>query len=304
MSNWLIETYHALTRGGRSTFRLSMRCREYGVNHFLRRVMGFDARIKPNKEKMEETVRFLQENRGRIRKMLSYLADEESRVVWETVMECRKQGKLVPERCYSDRNQYFAPDIISLRDDEVFIDCGAFIGDTLQHLLNASKKQGISIKRMIAFEPDQRNLESLMNHFGKDSRVSIIPMGLSDSKGILQFSPAGPAGMVMKSANADLSGTIEIPVTTLDMQEECAEATFIKMDIEGSELAALRGAHETIRRNHPKLAICIYHSLEDMVGIIEYIHENFPEYNLYVRHHAITDQETVMYAVCPEDNVR
>ena len=60
---------------------------------------------------------------------------------------------------------------------------------------------------------------------------------------------------------------------------------------------ALSGSIKTIRRNKPKLAICLYHSLEDMVRIIEFVHETVPEYKLYVRHHTGDEEETVLYAV-------
>lgn len=69
------------------------------------------------------------------------------------------------------------------------------------------------------------------------------------------------------------------------------------MDIEGSELPALEGAKQTILRNKPKLAISIYHSDEDMLRIVEYIHELVPEYKLYIRAHTMGIAETVLYAV-------
>lgn len=69
------------------------------------------------------------------------------------------------------------------------------------------------------------------------------------------------------------------------------------MDIEGAEMDALFVAQETIWRNHPKLAICIYHSDEDMIQIIEYVHSLVPEYKLFVRHHTRGRCETVLYAV-------
>ena len=83
----------------------------------------------------------------------------------------------------------------------------------------------------------------------------------------------------------------------MDAVPECQNATWIKMDIEGAELNALRGAKGIIRRNHPKLTICIYHSDEDMIRIAEYIHELVPEYKLYVRNHTGRQTEIVLYAV-------
>jgi len=73
-------------------------------------------------------------------------------------------------------------------------------------------------------------------------------------------------------------------------------ATFIKMDIEGAELNALKGAKKTIIANTPKLAISIYHQLNDLWEIPIYIKQLVPEYKLYVRHHSKTIAETVLYA--------
>ena len=75
------------------------------------------------------------------------------------------------------------------------------------------------------------------------------------------------------------------------------DATFIKMDIEGAELEALRGAQNIIKSNKPKLAICIYHSDQDMIDIIEYIHKLQPDYKIYLRHHSLYEAETVIYCI-------
>ena len=75
------------------------------------------------------------------------------------------------------------------------------------------------------------------------------------------------------------------------------KVTFLKMDIEGSELAALRGAERIIREQRPKLAICVYHKPEDMWEIPGFILNCHPDYKLYLRHYSISYTETVLYAV-------
>ena len=73
------------------------------------------------------------------------------------------------------------------------------------------------------------------------------------------------------------------------------KVTFIKMDIEGAELNALKGAEKTIIRNKPKLAICIYHKPEDMWQIPRYIDSLVPEYKFYIRHFGMRYAGTILY---------
>ena len=71
----------------------------------------------------------------------------------------------------------------------------------------------------------------------------------------------------------------------------------IKMDIEGAEKRALRGAVEIIRRDKPMLAICVYHKNDDLLEIPKLIKEIVPDYKFYLRHHNVAGTETVLYAI-------
>jgi hypothetical protein len=82
-----------------------------------------------------------------------------------------------------------------------------------------------------------------------------------------------------------------------DFLDELPKVTFLKMDVEGAELAALRGAVSLLARDMPRLAICIYHSRKDMVEIPEWVREHFPQYKLYIRHHNRNASETVLYGI-------
>lgn len=75
------------------------------------------------------------------------------------------------------------------------------------------------------------------------------------------------------------------------------QVTFIKLDVEGSEMAALEGASESIRRWKPKLAVSVYHKPEDLWTLASYIIELNPNYNLYLRHYTTCNYETVLYAI-------
>lgn len=93
------------------------------------------------------------------------------------------------------------------------------------------------------------------------------------------------------------TGTVSIDARKLDDVLQGKKVTFIKMDIEGAELAALRGAEKIIREQRPRLAICVYHKPEDIWEIPSLILSCNPDYRLYLRHYSITETETVLYAI-------
>jgi hypothetical protein len=78
--------------------------------------------------------------------------------------------------------------------------------------------------------------------------------------------------------------SIQVPVTTIDSATN-REATFIKLEIEGSELQALTGAKESIARNRPKMAISIYHKPEDLETLLDFVLETGQNYQLGFRQH-------------------
>lgn len=85
-----------------------------------------------------------------------------------------------------------------------------------------------------------------------------------------------------------------------EIASELGEVSFIKMDIEGAELEALEGAKQTITNYHPTIAVCMYHTNEQMLNLIEFFQREYPFYKLYVRHYARAWTETVLYAVKKE----
>lgn len=155
---------------------------------------------------------------------------------------------------------------------------------------NFNKKAHGKYKKIIAFEPDTYNYECLSRL--KQQNVIKKNIGLWDENRELSFTNGGGCGSKIFGESTD-----SIKVMRLDDVEECRDATYIKMDIEGAERRALKGAENIIKQNHPKLAICLYHSDEDMICIPEYIHKLEPRYQIYVRHHSRYAVETVLYAV-------
>ena len=190
------------------------------------------------------------------------------------------------EISYND--QYFGPAFMSY-GEEVFVDVGSC---NLRSAIALREHCG-QIKKVYALEPDPENFRTCQRNREKYHfhQVELLPFGAWSENTTLYFE-AKSSGTSCVSTK----GEIRVPVKRIDdIVEE--GVTFIKMDIEGAELEALKGAQNTIRRDRPKLAICIYHKPEDMTQIPLYIKSLVPEYKFYVRHHSNCPGETVLYAV-------
>jgi FkbM family methyltransferase len=245
---------------------------------------------------------FLADNPERIGRVAGMLADDKSRETYLGIVKFRQTGfKKDFPLSYWEKKQYFVSEL-GLGKDEVFVDCGAFTGDTI----DAFVKHCGGYKAIIAFEPDLNNIQKLKKKYGDNPKITLIDAGVYDRDGEISFDmhKSGVSKIANGScADAEEGGSgverLSIQVRSIDSLSPPEKITFIKMDVEGAELSALRGAEKTIRRDKPKLAICIYHSNEDMVRIAEYIRELVPEYKLYVRQHNKFPScaETVLYAV-------
>jgi len=236
---------------------------------------------------MKRSLKFCESNTIQIENACSLLADEKSRITLQKCMRFRGTHDWKDRPEYSIRNQYFPEDIVHLSDHEVFVDCGAYVGDSIKSFL---KYSGGTYKKIIAFEPDEKNAEQLKKSI---SDVIVFNAAVWSTNTKLSFE----SGNGSNSQISDRMELKQIRALAIDSLAECADATFIKMDIEGSEYNALLGARNTIQNNLPILAICIYHSDEDMLRLIELIAGWNLNYNLYVRHHSQRDEETVLYAI-------
>ena len=91
-----------------------------------------------------------------------------------------------------------------------------------------------------------------------------------------------------------------IDIDTFKKKNNIQKVDFIKMDIEGAELPAIRGAKETIKTDRPQLAISIYHSNDDFVNIPQYLANELENYTLRLGHYSYNHCETVLYAIPDE----
>ena len=229
-----------------------------------------------------------------IRKAFSLWNDEESR--WEFLNELRWRMDLdfsgiLPRPA---TEQYFAADLFRLGREEVFIDCGAYDGDTLKSFLALS---GGCFERVIAYEPVPRNhgrLKSYRNELPAKiaAKIDIQRAAVGARRETLRFKADG-----LESSALDPAGGKVVESRPLDNWLGAIRPTYIKMDIEGAELDALQGAERLIRESSPTLAVCVCHRPNHFWEIPLWLAALPCGYRLYLRRYAEVPWDLVCYAL-------
>lgn len=181
---------------------------------------------------------------------------------------------------------------------DVVIDGGGCYGDTALYFAHKAGSGG----RVYSFEFMPENLNIFRRNLDLNPelapRIRIVEHPLWSSSGKqLYLSGSGPATQVTEHPRDATSTAIAaLSIDDLVDREAPDRVDFIKMDIEGAETEALVGAQETIRRFRPKLAISVYHSLDDFAAIPRWIEGLGLGYTFALRHFTIHQEETVLFA--------
>ena len=185
--------------------------------------------------------------------------------------------------------QYFDEEVFEADNNEIFVDCGAFNGDTVWRFIEWTAGK---YDKIYAFEPDIKNCNDLQMHVRENAwkEVKVINKAVGKCKEESMLGGGLGAGFHLSGGGDQI-----VSITRLEDEIE-GKVTYIKMDVEGTELEALQGAERLIKRYKPKLAICIYHKREDPIVIPEYLHKIVPEYKFKIRHYTDSQHETVLYA--------
>lgn len=243
------------------------------------------------------TYEYVLQHQDKLEKIFKVVSDDKSKAsllayINQKISMDYKYLRTVKSEC-----QYFDSEIVKLTNDEVFVDVGAYVGDTVQAFLGILKKQGITnYKAIYSFEPDCENYKQLQLLNIKNFHTFNI--ATSDKEGEEMFSSIGKgssSGISKKKCEEIVKN--QIKTGRLDDILSGKPVTFIKMDVEGYELESLKGAEQIIKTQKPKLAICIYHKKSDLWEIYEYIHSLSQEYHFWIRAYEETATELVLYAI-------
>ncbi|BBH45071.1 FkbM family methyltransferase [Pseudomonas sp. KU43P] len=233
---------------------------------------------------------YYQAHAERIAFMREHLADEASRTLLDRIVEFRTTGDYLGLPAPSPR-QYFPADLPAWPQPLRFIDCGAYVGDTVAEMREA----GVAFASVACFEPNLENYAALVESVRGLDAVN-FPCGVSDRNRQVGFDGAlGAGGHLVES------GGETVTCVRIDDALPGFAPNLIKMDIEGEEPAALEGARQTLARHRPNLAISIYHRAEHLWSIFEQLHGYGLNYRFYLRCHAHSTFDTVLYALSSEE---
>jgi FkbM family methyltransferase len=204
----------------------------------------------------------------------------------------------------ADKQSYFLRNVFNLSRDEVFIDCGAFDGDTLRTYLSMLSMRADAFRRFVALEPDERTFGRLQQYVADldpaiRRKVEMVRCAVGLERGTMSFDSTG--GLGSKVSSEGTSAVDLLPIS--DLADPSTPVTFIKMDIEGAEMEALQGARSVIERDRPILAVCVYHVQNDLWRLPLLIKEMVPSYDMFLRCHEGDGWQTVAYAVPPSRRV-
>ncbi len=193
-------------------------------------------------------------------------------------------------------DRFFIPEITAaLRADERFLDAGAYHGSVTARLLELTEG---AVSTVWAMEPDAASRAVLQAYVdGLDlnlrARVNVLDALIGARTELVRFhdglgyaSQIAPTGRTLRAC---------APLDALGL-----DPTFIKLHLEGGELAALKGARETLRRRRPLLAATVYHDAAGLIETPQWLMANLPDYAFLMRTHNWCGTGAVLYAIPKE----
>lgn len=220
---------------------------------------------------------WLEKYATQLQEVYDKLADNQSRKVFADILNYKISGKVqYLFDCATDRKEDLQT-VFRFNDQEVYLDLGAYNGDTVQEFLTLV--QG-SYEHITAVEPDVKNCRKLTALAENLEKITVIQKGIWNEPQELGFSQSGGR---QSTFMADKKAVVK--VDSIDNICAGAAVSYIKMDVEGAEKQALAGGRKTIAEYKPKMMIAAYHYDNDIFALPQLLWQINPEYKIYLRKH-------------------
>jgi FkbM family methyltransferase len=244
--------------------------------------------IQPEKNYLSD----LKKNRFEWLKLGIILVDKKSRQVLESIVNHRLTLDTAYLAALNDKSakQWFDPEIISPNPEAIFVDCGAYDGDTAEDFYHFN---GNSAKKIYAFEIDPEIASRASKRLEFIEQACVFSQGVADKAKTMYFHRTG-----ITHGNVSNALTEEAEVVSLVAIDELIKdkVTYLKFDVEGAESSALIGAQQQIRENIPIIGIAVYHKASDIWSLPNQISSIKKSYRFYLRHYTDVSFESVVYA--------
>ena len=195
---------------------------------------------------------------------------------------------LVADKIYK---HYFDLDLLPYCENEVFVDVGAYTGDTV---LDYIASYGMSYNKIYCYEITESMVLYIKNNFSNLPNIEIRNLAVAEKAGKLYLD----ANSTSASANRVKEAGVDA-VNAVSLDEDIKEKiSMIKMDIEGGEISAIKGAKEHIKNDLPKLFISVYHSNDDIITIPKLIRSYTDKYDFYLRYYGGNLYATEIVLIC------
>ncbi len=214
---------------------------------------------------------FLHKNAETLKWVYDRLADDISRYTFENILKYKLSGKInYLIDCQVDENEPYTS-FLKL-DGERFLDLGAYNGDTVLGFTQSCP----NYQSITAVEPDRKTFKKLLNNTESIQNLTTINACISDKCETVNFKMLGGRNSVLGD------GKDQIEAITIDSLS--FNPTYIKMDVEGEEVAAILGGKNTILNHKPKMLVSAYHRTDDFITIPKAVFDIRDDYKIYIRH--------------------
>lgn len=241
---------------------------------------------------------YIQDYELEFQKVYDLLGDEKSKENFVAFLRTRITGNNdYIEQILKEEFSFFNNDIFRVGNDEVFIDVGAYDGDTIRSFL--SENDG-KYKYIYALEPDINNLHRLQNYIGENNLKDIFTteLGAWSHKGKISFSLLNEQISSVVLQDNKMNANSVIDVDTLDnMFKYKDKVTLIKINYLEGVKEALEGARGLLKTHCPKLAITVGFDCKNIRSIPLVIKEANKNYKLYLRFNRGMVSALTLYAV-------
>lgn len=216
---------------------------------------------------------YVQSNIDKLRSVYNLLADGLSRKVFENTVRYKLSGDInYLFDCESSPDEPFES-FLRLNNNETYFDLGAYRGDTVADFMSRVD----DYNKIVAVEPDIKTFNKLIRATADIKSITNINAAITDKCGTIEFNMDSSRGSSAKGGSL-------IDAVSIDSLLKYGAPTFIKMDIEGQELAAILGAEKVISEYKPVMQIAAYHRSEDLITLPKAVLRTNGNYKIYMRH--------------------